>query len=89
MQSLEQIVSLVISFLGGGVAVAFINLWNTNRLERKRKQIEFIRLQLQELYGPLQFFTSCNEQLFKLVDKIHKAYTDEYINKKWSDEPLT
>jgi len=80
----EEIIRLIFSLLGGGVVAGLINLWNTNRLERKRKRIEFIRSQLQELYGPLQFFSSCNAQLFKLTDKLNEAYTDEYGNKSWS-----
>lgn len=88
--STEEIIRLIFSLLGGGavggVVVGVLNLLNTNRLERKRKRIEFIRLQLQELYGPLQFLTSCNAQLFKLTNKLHEAYNAEYVNKKWSEE---
>lgn len=73
------------SFLGGGLVVGLINLWHSSRQERKRRRIESMRSELQELYGPLQFFTSSNSQLFKLADKLHEAYTREYVDKRWSD----
>ena len=85
-QFIEDVIPLIFSFLGGGFVVGLLNLWNTNRQERKRKRIEFLRLQLQDFYGPLQFFTSCNSQLFKITDLFHEAYTEEYINKKFSEK---
>jgi hypothetical protein len=81
----EEIIRLVFSLLGGGLVAGLINLWHTNRQEHKRRRIESIRSELQELYGPLQFFTSSNSQLFKLADKLSEAYTKEYVGKRWSD----
>lgn len=81
----EEIIRLVFSLLGGGLVVGLLNLWHTNRQEHKRRRIESIRSELEELYGPLQFFTSANSQLFNLADKLNEAYTDEYVNKRWSD----
>lgn len=81
-----SIEEFVVSFLGGGLVVGLLNLWYSSRTERKRKRMEFVRAQLQELYGPLQFFTSCNAQFFKLTDKLNKAYKIEYIDKKYSEK---
>ncbi len=84
--SAEEIVRLVFSFLGGGLVAGLIDWWRTARTERRNRQIEFLRSQLQNLYGPLQFFTSSNAQLFKLNSQFHEVLTHEYINKKWSEE---
>jgi hypothetical protein len=81
----EEITRLVFSFLGGGLVVGLLNLWQMSRQERKRRRIEAVRSELQGLYGPLQFFTSSNSQLFSLVDKLNEAYTAEYVGKNWSD----
>jgi hypothetical protein len=84
--NVEEIIRLILSFLGGGLVTALLNWWSSARSERKKRRIEFIRSQLQELYGPLQFFTSCNAQLFELNRNFHEAYTHEYIGKQWSRE---
>lgn len=63
--------------------------WNGSRLEGKRQRIESLRLQIRELYGPLQFFTSSNAKLFELYDKFQIAYKKEYIEQQWSEEEIT
>ena len=85
----QEILNLLFSFFGGGVIAAIAAAILNNRSESRRRRVEFISLQLQELYGSLQFFTTCNEELFKLTDKLSKAYTVEYIDKTYSDNQLT
>jgi hypothetical protein len=86
----QEIIQLVLGFLSGGlvggVVVALLDWWRISRSERHARQVEFIRLQLQNLYGPLQFFTSCNAKLFEMNDGFQKAYTQEYVEKQWSQE---
>jgi len=85
----EQIIQLILSFLGGGVVVAVLDWVRTTQSERKARRIEHVRSQLQSLYGPLQFFTSQNARLFELNDNFQKAYTKEYVEKKWSQAEST
>jgi hypothetical protein len=82
----QEIIQLVLSFLGGGLVVALLDWWRTSLSERRARRVEFIRLQLQNLYGPLQFFTSRNAKLFEMNDGFQKAYTQEYVEKQWSQE---
>jgi hypothetical protein len=84
--NIEEVIRLIFSFLGGGLVTGLLNWIHTARSERTSRKIEFVRLQLQELYGPLQFFTSCNARLFELSHKLNEAYTQEYIGKQWSQE---
>lgn len=86
MASAEDAIRLIVSFLGGGLVAALIGMLNARQMERKRRRIDFIKAQLQELYGPLQFFTSCNAQLFKLTDDLNNAYTAEYIEVQFSEQ---
>ena len=85
----EEIIRLIFSFLGGGFVAGLLDWWRAARSERKTRRIEFITLQLQELYGPLQFFASCNAKLFELSDRFQKAYTQEYVEKQYSRQQAT
>ena len=87
--SVEEIIRLIFSFLGGGLVAVLLDWWRAARSERRTRRVEFIRLQLQELYGPLQFFASRNAKLFDLSDGFQKAYTQEYVEKQWSREQAT
>ena len=85
----EEVIRLIFSFLGGGLVAGLLNWWRAARSERKARQIESIRSQVQKLYGPLQFFTSQNARLFKLNEKFHTAYSAEYAGKQWSQDQTT
>ncbi len=85
----EEIIRLIFSFLGGGLVAGLLDWWRAGRSERKTRRIESIRVQLQELYGPLQFFTSCNANLFELSDRFQEAYTKEYVEKQYSRQQAT
>lgn len=45
--------------------------------------------QLRQLYGPLFFFTSQNEELFKLTGNIEDARREFFEGKQWSNEERT
>ncbi len=78
----QWIGTLLVSFLGGGafggVVVTVLNMWHSNKVERKRRRTELLNSQLREFYGPLQFFASCNQIIFAQARKIEEAGDKEY-----------
>ena len=84
-----EIIRLVLTFLGGGLLGALVSAYRSEQSERKARRVTFLDGQLRELYGPLQFFTSQNALLFEHNRRLHDAYKNEYIDKKWSSSPLT
>jgi hypothetical protein len=44
--------------------------------------------QIRSLYGPLSFFTTQNEQLFRLCGNIDAAYS-AFFNREWSQDERT
>jgi hypothetical protein len=84
----EELARYVLSFLGGGVVAAIGNWIHATRSARRQNEVQYLLSQLQNLYGPLYFFTSQNEQLFKLYNDIHNAYS-AYFGRGWSREPST
>ena len=83
------ILSLIVSFLGGGIVGALINWFRAERADKKERKIRFLERQIRELYGPLYYFTSQNKKLFELNEKYHNAYKEEYIAKKYSRDKST
>lgn len=81
--------SLVVSFLGGGVIGALVNYVRSERSEKKQRQIKFVDEQIRNLYGPLYYFVSQNEKLFELSERYHIAYRKEFIDQKWSRDDRT
>jgi len=84
-----EIVRNVMIFVGGGFAVAVGNWFYSAWSSRKGQEINQLRDQLRSLYGPLFFFTSQNEKLFEINNKIHDAYKNEFIDKNWRPDQLT
>lgn len=87
--SSEEIIRLLISFLGGGLVAGILNWLRASRAEKRSRRIEFLSNQLQKVYGPLYFYTSQNEKFFEHSRKILGAYDVEYASKEWSDDKLT
>jgi hypothetical protein len=87
--TLEQAIQYLMSFLGGGFAVAVGNWVNSSVGARRQREIESLKGQLQSLYGPLSFFTHQNEKLFALCGKFNAAYTAEFVGKNWSQDERT
>jgi hypothetical protein len=81
--------SLIVSFLGGGIVSAAINWVRSERADKKERKIKFLDDQLRNLYGPLYYFVSQSEKCFELNDRFHKAYNEEFIQEKWSKDALT
>jgi hypothetical protein len=87
--TLEQFVQYLMSFLGGGFAVAVGNWVNSSIGARRQREIDHLKGQLQSLYGPLSFFTQQNEKLFALCGAFNAAYTAEFAAKNWAQDERT
>lgn len=85
----EEIIRYVMSFLGGGFAVAIGNWLHAGRAIQIQQELSALREELKYLYGPLSYITRTNEQLFAMNRTIHGVYGAEFIDKKWSKHPLT
>jgi hypothetical protein len=85
--SLGWVINLMIG-LGSGTIGVLITLFFNARIERKRRRAEYLDSQLRNLYGPLQFFTSSSQNIYKHAWKIEQAGEDEYGKnyKKYSDQ---
>lgn len=84
-----SIVSLIVSFLGGGISGALINWVRAERAEKKEREIRLLDDQIRKLYGPLYYFITQSEKLFELTHRFHNAYDKEYVKKKYSTEEYT
>ncbi len=85
----EQVIQYLMSFLGGGFAVAVGNWVNSSLGAQRQREIDYLKAQLQSLYGPLSFFTQQNEKLFALCGAFSAAYTAEFVGKNWSQDERT
>ena len=85
----EEVVRYIMSFLGGGFAVAVGNWVHSTIATHKQREIDYLKDQLQSLYGPLFFFTQQNEKLFALCGQFMGAYTTEFVSKDWSQDEST
>lgn len=86
---MDEVVKVIISFLGGGVIAGLISWARIARSERGNRKAEYIKSQVNNLYGPLYFFTSQNVQLQELNRNLMTAYDTEYVDKNWSLDPNT
>lgn len=82
-------VSLIVSFMGGGLISALINWSRANSADKKDREIRLLDDQIRNLYGPLYFLVSQSEKLFQLNNRFHEAYNEEYCNQKWSQDKHT
>ena len=87
--STEEIIRLVISFLGGGLVAGILAWVRTNRADRMGRRVAFLRAQIEHLYAPLHFFATQNRSFFELNTKLNEAYTTEFVEKKWSNNEAT
>lgn len=80
---------MIAAFIGSGVASAIVAALFHRSAEKKRVQTAYISEQLRELYGPLSFLCSANQQIFDLASRINSVFKAEYVDKKWSSDPHT
>lgn len=81
------------SFVGAGAGTAIVSSvidWiKASRVQNKEHRIRFLREQVANLYGPVYHWVRQNEVLFGIEGQMAEAYKVEYIEKEYSDEPLT
>jgi hypothetical protein len=82
-RAMESLLSLVGAGTIGGLIIWMLNA----RQERRRRRIEFLDSQLRNLYGPLQFFVSGSQDIYKHVWSIEQAAHEEYGGEKASKQP--
>ncbi|MFC1855462.1 hypothetical protein ACFL2A_02820 [Thermodesulfobacteriota bacterium] len=82
-------VSLIVSFLGGGIVSAGINWIRANRTDIKDREIRFLDDQIRKLYGPLYYLILQSENLIQLNNRYNKAYNNIYCNNEWSQDEHT
>ena len=85
----DPILQIFVSFVGGGVTASLISVWSNVRTQRNIKRIEEIRLQLEDLYGPITFLSNWNAKLLEIANNITKAYEEEFVQIKYSPNETT
>ena len=86
---MDEVIKYGFSFLGGGVIAGLISWARIAKSEREARRSDYIRQQLENLYGPVYFFASQNEKLFALSRKFLGAYSEWFEGKNWSPERQT
>jgi hypothetical protein len=87
--STDEIFRYIFSFLGGGFVVGILDWFKSHYSEKKARKVSALQAQIQNLYAPLQFFSSQNEIYFDRNKKIIEAYRAEYEGKNWSHNERT
>lgn len=57
--------------------------------DRAQRRLDYLELQVQNLYGPLNYLISFSQTLNGLTVKINEVYKREYIDKEYADNPVT
>jgi hypothetical protein len=79
---MNEVIITLITFLGGGIIGAGIQWAKIARSEREKRHSDYIKEQLQRLYGPLYFLTSVNSKLFELNNNILSAHRNHFDSSK-------
>jgi hypothetical protein len=87
--TLGGFVVILPSIVGGGLIGAVVNWISSSRAARRAREADFIRDQLRLLYGPLFFFTSQNDELFKLAGNVQDVRRAIFEDKNWSTDEHT
>ena len=87
--NVEEIIRLIFSFIGGGVVVGIFEWIRQISADKKARKYGNLNKQLINLYGPLYFFTSQNEVMFRLNGEFGEAHRIEYENTNWSSDKNT
>ncbi len=76
-----EVLKLVVSAcIGGGVAGGIMNWYLQRRDRQEDRHIQAVRDRLEKLYGPIYFFTSQNEECFRLCDTFHKTLHSDKLH---------
>jgi hypothetical protein len=84
----NELIRYILSFLGGGGVAALGNWIHASWTARRQREAAWLQEQIRSLYGPLSFFTTQNEQLFRLCGNIDAAYS-AFFNRGWSQDERT
>ncbi len=68
-----RMLELIASFLSGSLIVGLIEWYRAHRASMFERRLQMARDQLGKLYGPIYFFTSQNQECFRISDRLHKA----------------
>jgi hypothetical protein len=81
----EEVIRLILSFLGGGLVAGLLDWFRAYLSEKRRSEIDYLQKQLRSLYGPLRFFISQNQLITELAGNYGKVFTTLYAPKKSTD----
>jgi hypothetical protein len=84
-----NILSLIVSFIGGGAVGAVLNWIRANLADKRTRRIKYLEDQLNNLYGPLYFVISQSDKLLEIQKRYQKAYKEEFVDKHYSREQRT
>jgi len=75
-----------------GTVVTFIGIWINNRkadkLAVRTHQADYLRMQIEKLYGPLVFFAELSELFWSRHEEIGLAY-DEYFKTRYGTDKFS
>jgi len=83
MSTLEA-VQFILSYFGFATIVNLVIQFFNARAARTARRTEYLRRQLQDLYGPLYFLASSNDALIRHGQKVLEAHKKEYEEGGWS-----
>jgi hypothetical protein len=89
LQGWSGVVEVLPSLITGGLGVAIASAVLTERIKDRERRAEFVKAQLQNLYGPLKFLTDWSVELYDHANNIQAAYKTEYIEQEYSRNPAT
>lgn len=88
LASWALLIPALLGFVGGSAAGALIAARYQARTARIAREVDHIDQQLRLLYGPLHFFVSQNDELFRLSGAFHDAYSAEYTSQEFAPEAM-
>ena len=75
-----RMMELIISFISGGLIVALIEWYRAHLASKTERRLQLTRDQIEKLYGPIFFFTSQNQECFRVCDRLLKSLDSDKAN---------
>lgn len=76
----------IIGIMVGAVITSLGGAWIVHLLDLRKLKKSYLLDQVQKIYAPLHFFVGQFELYWDLLEKLEKAYIEEYENGKWSED---